>query len=52
MKPEPFKNSPALDGCHCQTNSLAKIFHFHGRPLSEEMILRLGTGLIKEDVKS
>jgi hypothetical protein len=42
---EPFPNCPALDGYHCQTNSLAKIYHHHGRPLSEEMLLGLGAGL-------
>jgi hypothetical protein len=41
----PFENCPALDGYHCQTNSLAKIFHHHGHPLSEEMILGLGAGM-------
>jgi len=41
----PFDNCPALDGYHCQTNSLAKIFHYHGCPLSEEMILGLGAGM-------
>lgn len=34
-----FDNCPALDGYHCQTNSLAKIFHYHNCPLSEEMLL-------------
>lgn len=41
----PFENCPALDGYHCQTNSLAKIFHFYGHPLSEEMLLGLGAGM-------
>ena len=41
---KPFANCPALDGCHCQTNSLAKIFHHAGYPLSEEMLLGLGAG--------
>ena len=41
----PFNNCPALDGYHCQTNSLAKILYFHNCPLSEEMILGLGAGL-------
>ena len=40
----PFANCPALDGFHCQTNSLAKIFHHAGYPLSEEMLLGLGAG--------
>jgi hypothetical protein len=42
---EPFPNCPALDGCHCITNSLAKIFHHAGHPLSEEMLLGLGAGM-------
>lgn len=41
----PFPGCPALDGFHCQTNSLAKMFLFHGHPLSEEMLLGLGAGL-------
>ena len=40
-----FGNCPALDGCHCQTNSLAKIFHYHNCPLSEDMLLGLGAGM-------
>jgi hypothetical protein len=43
--PQPFPNCPALDGCHCVTNSLAKIFHHAGHPLSEEMLLGLGAGM-------
>jgi hypothetical protein len=42
---KPFANCPALDGYHCQTNSLAKIFHFHNHPLSEDMLLGLGAGM-------
>jgi len=42
---KPFDNCPALDGYHCQTNSLAKIFHFNKHPLSEDMILGLGDGM-------
>jgi hypothetical protein len=42
---KPFKNCPALDGFHCQTNSLAKIFHFYGHQLSEDMLLGLGAGI-------
>ena len=41
----PFENSPALDGYHCQTNSLAKIFHYHNCPLSEDLLLGLGGGM-------
>ena len=42
---KPFDNCPALDGYHCQTNSLAKIFHYHNCPLSEDMLLGLGAGM-------
>jgi hypothetical protein len=42
---KPFANCPALDGYHCQTNSLAKIFNYHNHPLSEDMILGLGAGM-------
>lgn len=42
---KPFNNCPALDGYHCQTNALAKIYHFYGHPLSEEMLFGLGAGL-------
>lgn len=40
-----FNNCPARDGYHCQTNSLAKIFHHASHPLSEDMILGLGAGM-------
>jgi hypothetical protein len=42
---KPFERCPALDGYHCQTNSLAKIFHYHGHSLSEDMLLGLGAGM-------
>jgi len=41
----PFENCPALDGYHCQSSSLAKIYRFYGHPLSEEMLLGLGAGM-------
>ncbi len=41
----PFENCPALDGYHCQTNSLAKIYHYYNHPLSEDMLLGLGAGM-------
>lgn len=41
----PFDNCPALNGYHCQTNSLAKIFHYYKHPLSEDMLLGLGAGM-------
>jgi hypothetical protein len=42
---QPFPRCPALDGYHCVTNSLAKIFHHHHHPLSEDMLLGLGAGM-------
>lgn len=45
MKPKPFINFPELDGCHCQTSSFAKIFHFNNCLLSEDMLLGLGAGM-------
>ena len=45
IKIEPFENCPALAGCHCQTNSLAKIYRYYNCPLSEEMLLGLGCGM-------
>lgn len=41
----PFDNCPALDGYHCQTSSLMKIFHYNKHLLSEDMILGLGAGM-------
>ncbi len=41
----PFEHCPPLDGYHCQTNSLAKMFHYYGHPLSEDMLLGLGAGM-------
>lgn len=41
----PFNNCPALDGYHCQTNSLAKIYYHYNHPLSEDMLLGLGAGM-------
>jgi hypothetical protein len=42
---QPFTEFIALDGCHCITSSLARIFHWAGHPLSEEMLLGLGAGM-------
>jgi hypothetical protein len=42
---KPFNNCPALDGYHCQTNSLAKIYHFFNHSISEDMLLGLGAGM-------
>jgi len=40
-----LNNCPSLDGYHCQTNSLAKIYYYHGHSISEEMLLGLGSGM-------
>lgn len=40
-----FPDFVALDGCHCISSSLARIFHWAGHPLSEEMLLGLGAGV-------
>jgi len=45
MELKPFPGCPSLDGYHCQTNSLAKIFYFHGHQISEDMLLGLGSGM-------
>lgn len=42
---QPFPGFAALDGCHCITSSLARIYHHAGHPLSEEMFLGLGAGM-------
>jgi 2-keto-3-deoxy-galactonokinase len=42
---EPLPGFAALDGCHCISSSLARIFHHAGHALSEEMILGLGAGM-------
>jgi hypothetical protein len=40
-----FPGFVALDGCHCVSSSLARMFHFAGHPVSEEMLLGLGAGM-------
>jgi hypothetical protein len=45
MNIRPFQNCPPLDGYHCQTNSLAKVFLHYNHPLSEDLILGLGAGM-------
>jgi len=47
---KPFSNCEALDGCHCQSSSLAIIFHNSRHPLSEEMLL--GLGAVRSNVKN
>lgn len=42
---KPLPGFAALDGCHCISSSLTRIFHHAGHPLSEEMILGLGAGM-------
>lgn len=42
---QPIPNFAALDGCHCITSSVGRIFHWAGHPLSEEMLLGLGAGM-------
>ena len=42
---KPFHNFNALDGYHCQSNSLAKIYDFYNAVISEEMLLGLGSGM-------
>ena len=42
---EPLQNFKALDGCHCVSSCLARIFDFYGHPLSEEMLFGLGAGM-------
>jgi hypothetical protein len=41
----PFDNCPPLDGCHCVTSSLRKMFCHAHHPLSEDMLLGLGAGM-------
>lgn len=41
----PFDHCLSLEGYHCQTNSLAKIYYYHGHSISEEMLLGLGAGM-------
>jgi len=42
---KPFSNCRARDGYHCQSNSLAKIYHHNNCKLSEDMLLGLGAGM-------
>jgi hypothetical protein len=42
---EPFPHCEALDGCHCVTNSLTKMFRHAGHPFSEELLFGLGAGM-------
>ena len=44
-EPAPFASCPALSGYHCWSNSIAKIYHHYGLPLSEEMLFGLGAGI-------
>jgi hypothetical protein len=42
---EPMPGFAALDGCHCISSSLARIFAHAGHPLSEETLFALGVGM-------
>lgn len=42
---KPFNSCPALDGYHCVTSSLRKIYCHNQHPLSEDMLLGLGAGM-------
>lgn len=42
---QPVPNFEALDGCHCISSSLARVFHWAGHPVTEEMLLGLGAGM-------
>ena len=42
---KPFEKFKALDGYHCQTNSFAKMYNFNNAPLSEDMLLGIGSGM-------
>ena len=44
-KLKPFDNFHVLDGYHCQTNSFARIYDFYNSPLSEDMLLGIGSGM-------
>lgn len=42
---KPFNGFKSLDGYHCWTNALAKVFDYYGHPVSEEMLLGIGCGM-------
>jgi hypothetical protein len=42
---KPFDNFAVLDGYHCWSSSYAKVYHYFNCPLSEEMLLGLGSGM-------
>ena len=41
----PFPGFTALDGYHCQSSAVARIYHFNESPLSEELLFGLGAGM-------
>jgi hypothetical protein len=45
MDLKPFACFRSLKTHHCVTGSMLHIYHFHGHPLSEDMLFGLGSGL-------
>lgn len=45
MDLKPFAGFRSLKTHHCVTGSMLHIYHFHGHPLSEDMLFGLGSGL-------
>ena len=45
MTLQPFDGFKSLETHHCITGSMLHIYHFHGHPLSEDMLLGIGGGL-------
>jgi hypothetical protein len=45
MSLKPFKGFKSLETHHCVTGSMLHIFRFHNIPVSEEMLLGLGSGI-------
>lgn len=45
MTAKPFPRFRSLTTQHCVTGSMLHIYHFHGHPLSEEMLLGIGSGV-------
>ncbi len=45
MTLKPFPGFQSLETHHCVTGSMLHIFRFHGCPVSEEMLLGLGSGV-------
>lgn len=45
MKTKPFDGFRSLETHHCVTGSMLHLYHFYDHPLSEEMLLGIGSGL-------